>query len=90
MTPPNYFRWIKTESAVQEYDGYTLNLTNDFDGQSAWDIYTTAPAYSDLQHTEDFDGSTAWGIYSTAASYSDLEHDENFDASGSDWPSYTP
>ena len=64
MTPPNYFRWIKTGDSTTAYDGYTLRKSESFEA-SGWTIGTTAPSASDSRHTETFlldteSGGTWW------------------------------
>ena len=96
---PNYFRFVKTETAVTGYAGYTLALTDDFEG-SGWGTNTTGVTYSTAiaannYHTDDFDG-TAWGLNTTGVTYSTAiaannYHTEDFNAtSGTEWPDDTP
>ena len=99
MTPPNYFRWVKTGDTVSGYDGYTLTLTDDFEG-SDWGTKNTGVTYATANtagniHTDDFDG-TAWSLNTTGVTYATANaagniHTEDFNAtSGTDWPDDTP
>ena len=86
MTPPNYFRFVKHASSGgdPDYDGYTLELGEDYDN-SSWRIGSYTANYgSDLKLTETFDTTSSWRIGSYTANYgSDLKLTETFE---SGWP----
>ena len=64
MTPPNYFRWIKTADSSTPYDGYTLNYNESY--ESAFQSFQSTPTYSDsandagtLKHDEAFESNNS-------------------------------